>query len=123
MTHAGLCIKTLFTNLSIASKYLQSFIDEVQPTGINKRFLQLQLQKIESVERDMRLRSSDPKSSEIIRKETSDNWEVLAVNNVLLMTIDMDDEYKQKAEEAVEKLYTEFIEKQKRKATLQPATE
>jgi hypothetical protein len=36
------------------------------------------------------------------------------------MTVDMDDEYKQKTEKAVEALYTQFItEQQKRRATLQ----
>jgi len=120
MTQAGLCIKTVFTSLSIASKYLESFMEEIKPEGNHKRFLQMQLQKIISVERDMRLRSSDQQSAEIIRQENSANWEVLAVNNVLLMTVDMDDEYKQKAEEAVEALYTQFItEQQKRRATLQ----
>lgn len=123
MTQAGLCMKTVLTSLSIASKYLEAFIDEIKPVKDHKRFLNLQLQKLNSIEMDFRHKSKDQQAMEIVKKETSDNWEVLAVNNILLMSIDMSDEYRRKAEELVEGLYTEFINLQKREATSQPETD
>lgn len=123
MTQAGLCMKTVLTSLSIASKYLEAFIDEIKPVKDHKRFLNLQLQKLNSIEMDFRHKSKDQQAMEIVKKETSENWEVLAVNNILLMSIDMSDEYRRKAEELIEGLYTEFINLQKREATSQPETD
>lgn len=96
-------LKTVMILLSNASKYLDAFRRESGIKNTEKHLVNLQINKIDSIERDMRMRTS-PEYSEIIRKEISDNWEVLSVQNVLGMMVQMNDEQRRQVEEFTEKI-------------------
>lgn len=98
-------LKTSLILLANASKYLEMFGREANIKKTDRHDLNFQLKKLNSIERDMRLKTS-PEFSTIIRKEISENWETLSVQNVLGMMVQMDDEKRRQVEEFTEKLLT-----------------
>lgn len=105
MTTEGFYLKTALILIANASKYLEMFRRECGITKQHKHDLNFQIKKLDSIEREMRLKTS-PEFADIIRKEISDNWETLAVQNVLGMMVQMDDEKRRQVEEFTEKLLT-----------------
>jgi hypothetical protein len=103
MDNATLCIKTVLTSLSIAEKYLDQFIIETKPIMDNKKFLNFELKKIQSITKDINI-VAGPKNSKIINDEILNNWDTLAVNNVLQMMVMMKDEERLKLEKVAENL-------------------
>lgn len=106
MTTEAFYLKTALVLLANASKYLEMFGRECGITKQHKHDLNFQIRKLDSIEREMRLKTS-PKFSDIIRKEISDNWETLSVQNVLGMMVQMNDEKRRQVEEFTEKLLTD----------------
>jgi len=96
-------LKTVLLLLANASKYLRHYTLESGAEKQAKNFLSFQAKKIESVQRDMSLRVSKEMAA-VMRKELTDNWETLAVQNVLGMMVQMNDEQRRKVEEFTEKL-------------------
>ena len=105
MNSEGFYLKTALILIANASKYLEMFGREANIKRDAKHGLNFQLNKLNSIEKEMRLKTS-PEFSEIIRKEISDNWETLAVQNVLGMMVQMNDEKRRQVEEFTEKLLT-----------------
>jgi hypothetical protein len=105
MDNATLCIKTVLTSLSIAEKYLDQFIIETKPAMDNKKFLNFELKKIQSITKDINI-VAGPQNSKIINDEILNNWDTLAINNVLQMMVMMDDEKKIELEKVAEDLLT-----------------
>ena len=105
MDNATLCIKTVLTSLAIAEKYLDQFMIETKPVMDNKKFLNFELKKIQSITKDINI-VAGPKNSKIINDEIQSNLNVLAVQNVLMMMIMMNDEKKLELETFAEELLT-----------------
>ena len=103
MDNATLCIKTVLTSLSIAEKYLDQFIIETKPIMDNKKFLNFELKKIQSITKDINI-VAGPKNSKIINDEILNNWDTLAVNNVLQMMVMMKDKERLELEKFAEDL-------------------
>jgi len=103
MDNATLCIKTVLTSLSIAEKYLDQFIIETKPIMDNKKFLNFELKKIQSITKDINI-VAGPKNSKIINDEILNNWDTLAVNNVLQMMVMMNDKKRLELEKVAEDL-------------------
>lgn len=104
MTNDAYYLKTALILLANASKYLEMFGREAGIKREAKHDLNFQIRKLNSIEAEMRLKTS-PEFSEIIRKEISDNWETLAIQNVLGLMVQMDDEKRRQVEEFTEKLF------------------
>lgn len=98
-------LKTSLLLLTNASKYLKHFVIEVKAERQAKNFLNFQIKKIDSVQTDLNLIVSK-EMAEVMRKELTDNWETLSVQNVLGMMVQMDDEKRRQVEEFTEKLLT-----------------
>jgi hypothetical protein len=103
MEQATYSLKTGWTFLSLAIKYFDEFRRDAGLTKNIKHNFNHQMAKLESVDKDLRLTTS-PEFSDLIRKEITDNWETLAVSNVLSMMIAMDDTQRKQVEEFTEKL-------------------
>jgi len=103
MDNATLCIKTVLTSLSIAEKYLDQFIIETKPIMNNKKFLNFELKKIQSITKDINI-VAGPKNSKIINDEILNNWNTLAINNVLQMMVMMKDKERLELEKVAEDL-------------------
>jgi hypothetical protein len=108
MDNATLCIKTVLTSLSIAEKYLDQFIIETKPVMDTKKFLNFELKKIQSITKDINI-VAGPQNSKIINDEILNNWDTLAVNNVLQMMVMMDDKKRLELENFAEELLNKKI--------------
>ena len=108
MDNATLCIKTVLTSLSIAEKYLDQFIIETKPVMDTKKFLNFELKKIQSITKDINI-VAGPQNSKIINDEILNNWDTLAVNNVLQMMVIMDDKKRLELENFAEELLNKKI--------------
>ena len=97
-------LKTALTLLAIASKYLKHYGIEANVQKETKNFLNFQVNKVDSVQRDMSARIS-PELATIMRKELVENWETLSVQNVLGMMVMLNDEKRRQVEEFTEKLF------------------
>lgn len=95
--------KTVLLLVANASKYMEAFIREAGLNMHAKYTTTFILNKINSIERDIRAMTS-VENAAIIKKEMSDNWETLSVQNVLGMMVQMDDEKRRQVEEFTEKL-------------------
>lgn len=103
MDQATIYIKTVLTLLANAEKYLDQFIIETQPKREVKHFLNFELNKLKSISKDI-IMMAGPNHAETIRKEITDNWETLSIQNVLGMMVQLDDEERRLVEEYTEKV-------------------
>ena len=103
MDQATIYIKTVLTLLANAEKYLDQFIIETQPKREVKHFLNFELNKLKSISKDI-IMMAGPNHAETIRKEITDNWETLSIQNVLGMMVQLDDEERRLVEEYTEKI-------------------
>lgn len=108
---ADVYIKTVLIMNSIAHKYMDSFIIETNPQFQTRYNLTHVLNKIESINKDI-MALAGPQHTEEIRKDIMENWDVLAVNNVLAMMVQLSDEDKIKIEDFTYALLQEKSKKQ-----------
>jgi hypothetical protein len=103
MSNDAYYLKTALILIANASKYFEMFGREAGLKMTEKNDFTHQLKKLNSIETWVRLKTS-PELAHIIRKEISENWETLSVQNVLGMMVQMDDEKRRQVEEFTEKL-------------------
>lgn len=84
-------LKSALVDLANAAKYMDMLIIESGAKQGAKHFLKAQINKIMSVERDMRIMVS-PELAKIIRDEISENWDTLGIKNVTQMMMHMTNE-------------------------------
>ena len=82
-------LKTALINCANASKYLEMIIVEDKLIGKAKAFIGRQVRKLNSVESETR-QIVGTKFADTIRKEISENWETLGIQNVNHMMMAMD---------------------------------
>ena len=108
--NASFYIKTGLILLANASKYLTQLGIELKVTKSDKHILNTWIRRVDSVELDIRSTVS-PQLAQVLRQEISENWETLAIQNVLGMMVQMDDEDRRKVEEFTENLLNETSSK------------
>jgi hypothetical protein len=96
-------LKTALILIANAVKYLEMFRIEANIQKAQKHDLNFQIRKLESIEKEMRLKTS-PEFSRLIQKEISDNWDTIAIQNVLEMMVKLPDDKRKEVEEFTEKL-------------------
>jgi hypothetical protein len=101
--NASFYIKTGLILLANASKYFTQLGIELQVTKTDKHILNTWIRRIDSVELDIRSTVSS-QLAQTLRKEISENWETLAIQNVLGMMVQMDDEQRRQVETFTENL-------------------
>jgi len=82
-------LKTALINCANAAKYLEMIVVEDKLSGNAKAFIGRQVRKLNSVESETR-QIVGTKFADTIRKEISENWETLGIQNVNHMMMAMD---------------------------------
>lgn len=106
MNSSTFYIKAVLVAAANMKRYIDQIIIEEKVGGTAKKFLTDTRRKAESIERDIMLRTS-PELAEIIRKEIADNWETLAHDNIMFMSLTLDDERLRRLEQYAEDLMNE----------------
>jgi hypothetical protein len=101
--NASFYIKTGLILLANASKYLTQVGIELKVTKNDKHLLNTWIRRVDSVELDIRSTVS-PELAKTLRDEISNNWETLAIQNVLGMMVQMDDDQRRQVETFTENL-------------------
>ena len=105
MNNETFYLKTGLIFTALADKNFDQFRIEAGLSKTVKHNINFQIRKLDSIERDMTAFTSSEVAS-IIRSEISSNWELLSIQNVLLMLVEMTDEQRNQVEQFTEKLLT-----------------
>lgn len=84
-------LKTALINCAIASKYFSMVIVEEKLKGNSKAFISTQVRKLDSVEASVRQIVGMKYATEI-RKEISENWDTLGIQEVTRIMMMMNDD-------------------------------
>jgi len=80
-SNSSFYLKTVLINNANSAKYLDMIIIEDNLKNNAKAFIGKQIRKLQSIEEDIRVMVGSKFANEI-RKEISDNWETLGIQNV-----------------------------------------
>lgn len=94
MSNAVFNIKTILVNCANSAKYCDEIIRSENLQGASKKLFRDIERRMLSVERDLRMLTSDELAKEI-KKEVSDNWETLSFHNINVALQAMNDAQRQ----------------------------
>lgn len=99
-------LKTALILLANAAKYMEQFRIESGAQKNDKLLINHWIRKIMSVEGDI-CSITTPEFAKAIRTEVSENWDTLAIQNVLGMMVELSNEDRVHIENLVETIYNE----------------
>lgn len=103
-------LKTGWILLSLAIKFFDEFRRGMKLEKTEKHNFNFQLQRLEAVDKHLKL-STSPELASIINKEITENWDTLSITNVLHIMAELPDEERILVENFAEQTLNAYLQK------------